>query len=271
MRTIKQTILTLGITALIGCGGGGGGGSGACSALKINGGESCEGGAPTVAAVISVSKDGREEICTGTLISQTSILTAAHCVEGRPKEIVVAVPGHTRKASQYFIHPGYRSIRYGSSFGLINDLAIIKFSEPIPVGPAPILVSKGAPASGEEVVAYGFGVDEQGQSFVGRFNSGDVPLKATYLIFSGVNSGLLYETVSSGSGNTCKGDSGGPIVARNANGQWGIIAVTSFSPLVSFERPCIPTQGGTLAVQSPVQNNDAMNFILSVAPDAALN
>jgi hypothetical protein len=139
------------------------------------------------------------------------------------------------------------------------------------VGPAPLLVSKGAPAPGEEVVAYGVGADEDGAAFLDRLQSGDVPLKATYLSFAGVNSGLLYETTSTGSGNTCKGDSGGPILAKNENGQWGIIAVTSFSPLVSDERPCIPTEGGTLAVQSPTQNNEAMNFILSAAPDAALN
>ncbi len=199
------------------------------------------------------------------------MLTAAHCFDGRPKGVAISVPGHTRTASQYFIHPSYQPIRYGSSVGAVFDLAVVMFSEPIPVGPAPILVSKGAPAPGEQVVAYGLGIDEQGDTFLDRLQSGDVPLKATYLTFAGVNSGLLYETISDGSGNTCKGDSGGPIVARNQSGQWGVIAVTSFSPLVSNERPCIPTSGGTLALQSPVQNNEALNFILSVAPDAAVN
>jgi len=270
MTQIKSYLTALIVTLLIGCGGGGG--SSACSALKINEGESCEGGVPTVAGVVSVY-EGTQAVgtCTGTLISQTAVLTAAHCLEVRPKGIVVSVPGHTRTASQYFIHPGYRTIRYGSSFGTVFDLAVVKFSEPIPVGPAPILVSKGAPAPGEQVVAYGLGTDEQGDGFLDRLQSGDIPLKATYLTFAGVNSGLLYETISDGSGNTCKGDSGGPILARNELGEWGIIALTSFSPLVSNERPCIPTSGGTLAVQSSVQNNEAMNFILSVAPDAAVN
>jgi hypothetical protein len=151
------------------------------------------------------------------------------------------------------------------------DLAVVKFTEPIPVAPAPLLVSKGAPTQGEQVVAYGVGADEQGEVFLDRLQSGDVPLKATFLRFAGIQNSVFYETVSDGSGNTCKGDSGGPILARNASGQWGIVAVTSFSPNVSYERPCIPVSGGTLAVQSTVQNNDALNFIFSVAPDAAIN
>jgi hypothetical protein len=189
----------------------------------------------------------------------------------RPKEIVVGVPGYTRSASQYFIHPGYRPVRYGANVGKIFDLAVIKFAEPIPVAPVAILVSKGAPAVGEQVVAYGVGIDEAGSGAFDRMRDGDRALKATYLTFAGVSSGPLYETISNGQGNTCKGDSGGPILAKGQSGQWGIIAVTSFSPFVSFERPCIPTEGGTLAVQSPVQNTEAMNFILSVAPDAAVN
>ena len=270
MKQTKQLIFTITCAVLIGCGGGGGGSS-ACSALKINAGESCDGGVPSVAAVLPVSQSGQVATCTGTLISQTAILTAAHCVQGRPKGIVISVPGHVRTASQYFIHPGYRSIRYESGYGSVFDLAVVKFADPIPVGPAPILVSKGAPAPGEEVVAYGVGADEQGDAFLDRLQSGDVPLKATSLTFVGVNSGLLYETISDGSGNTCKGDSGGPILARSAAGTWGIVAVTSFSPLVSNERPCIPLSGGTLAVQSPVQSAEAMNFILAYAPDVALN
>ena len=270
MNHPKQLLFVFASAVLIGCGGGGGGSS-ACSALKINEGESCEGGVPTVAAVLTVGQNNGIGTCTGTLISQTAVLTAAHCVSGRPKGIVISLPGHVRTASQYFIHPGYRPIQYGSTVGTIFDLAVVKFNDPIPVGPAPILLSKGAPEPGEELVAYGVGVDEQGTAYLDRLQSGDVEIKATYLTFAGVNNGLLYETVSDGSGNTCKGDSGGPILARNSSGQWGIVAITSFSPLVSNERPCIPTSGGTLAVQSPVQNEAAVNFIRSVAPDAAIN
>jgi hypothetical protein len=268
MKQINRIIFTIGSAVLIACGGSGGGGgsSSACTSLKINGGESCEEGGSPVAAVLPVAQNNETGTCTGTLISSTAVLTAAHCVYTRPKGIVVGVAGHVRTASQYIIHPRYRGVSYGGF-----DLAVVKFIDPIPVAPAPLLVSKGAPAQGEQVVAYGVGTDEQGDLFLDRLRSGDIPLKATYLTFAGVNNTIFYETISDGGGNTCKGDSGGPILARNASGQWGIVAVTSFSPNVSDERPCIPVSGGTLAVQSTTQTNEAMNFIFSVAPDAAIN
>ncbi len=265
MKPARQIIFTITCGVLMACGGGGvGETSSACTTLKINGGESCQEGGSPVAAVLLVDQNNLIGTCTGALISGTAILTAAHCVASRPKGIVVAVPGHTRTASSYFIHPRYRGVEYG------YDLAIVKFADPIPVAPAPLLVSKGAPAQGEQVVAYGVGTDEKGAVFLDRLNSGDVPLKATYLQFAGNQNGVFYETISDGSGNTCRGDSGGPILARNQSNQWGIIAVTSFSLFVSNESSCIPVSGGTLAVQSTVQNKDAMDFIFSVAPDAAV-
>jgi hypothetical protein len=264
MRNLKQIILSVGITALIGCGGGGGGGSSACSALKINGGESCQDGGTSL-VLVDIYQPAGSFYCTGTIISQTTVLTAAHCLEGRISAIDVVGRTFRARAAQYFIHPNYR----GSKNGF--DLAVVKLSEPVSIAPTPLLVSKGAPASGEELVAYGYGIDESGTDAIQRVRAGEEPLKATYLSFAENLGGVFYQTVSLGSGNTCKGDSGGPILAKNENGQWGIIAVTSFSPLVSNERPCIPTVGGTLAVQSPTQSTTAMNFILSVAPDAALN
>lgn len=260
---IKNLVTALTVALLVGCGGGGGGSS-ACSALKINGGESCDGGVPSV-AYLEMVNGNNITACTGTLISQTAVLTAAHCVAERPSQISIQVPGYMRGASQYFIYPGYRGVEDG------RDLAVIKFVEPIPVGPTPLLVSSGAPSPGDELVAYGYGLDEDGQGARERVSSGEAPLKATYLSFSSGTNGYFYETVSTGSGNTCKGDSGGPILAKNQNGEWGIIAVTSFSRELSETIMCIPTQGGTLAVASPVQSNAAMSFIVAHVPDAALN
>jgi len=264
MKTANTYLILFTSVLLFGCGGGGGGGSSACSTLKVNGGESCESGASPV-VLLAMHKGGATSFCTGTAISQTAILTAAHCVADRPSQIEVATPQFGRIASSYSIHPQFRGTL--RSF----DLAIIKVAEPMPVSPASLLVSSGAPSPGAELVAYGYGVDENGRGALDRAEAGETPLKATYLTFASATNGYFYEAVTDGAGNTCKGDSGGPILAKNNQGQWGIIAVTSFSFAVSETRQCIPIAPGAVAVVSPTQNDLAMAFILANAPDAALN
>ena len=266
MQQAKQLIVTLLCTALIGCGGGGGSEEGACSTLKINGGESCEGPVPTVALLLIQDRNAKSTAsCTGALISETAVLTAAHCLTNRPSKIEVVVPGHQRTASRYAIHPLYRNTQSGF------DIAVVNFSEPIKGGQAAILVSSTAPAEGDKLVVYGYGLDENRNDARQRIESGEAALKASDLTFKQNLGDMFYKAVSDGSGNVCKGDSGGPVLARNSEGQWGIVAVTSFSKEVNEDVYCVPIEPGAEAVMSPTQNTLAMEFIMTIVPDAALN
>ena len=161
MKTANTFLILFSSILLFGCGGGGGGGSNACSTLKVNGGESCESGASPV-VLLAMHKGGATSFCTGTAISQTAILTAAHCVTGNPSQIEIATPEFGRMASSYSIHPQFRGAL--RSF----DLAIVKVAEPMPVSPASLLVSSGAPSPGAELVAYGYGFDENGRGALDR-------------------------------------------------------------------------------------------------------
>ena len=255
-------VCLFGVFSLVGCGGGGGGGSSACDALKINGGESCSEGAPTVVAVQSVFTDNTPGLCSGTLISQTAVLTAAHCFEKPLRTVTVSSVSFVASAATVYKHPLYRGILDGF------DLAIVKLQQPVPLGPTPVLLSA-APAPGSEVIAYGYGLDEQGRLPLERLEQGDSALKATKLTFTA--GGLFYLAASNGAGNICKGDSGGPLLAKNEDGAWGIIGVTSFSTNLSNTVRCVPISAGAIATYWPVQSQDAYAFIRSHVPDVAIN
>ena len=263
---MKKVALLAGCLFFVSCGGGGGGESAdACSSIKISGGESCNAGEPSV-AFLTISKSKGTFNCTGTYISQTAILTAAHCIYPRSSSIVVETPGYTRHARAYYIHP-----QYNREFKDESDLAIVLVSEPIQAAPVSLVVSTSPPGIGEELVAYGYGNDENGRGALGRIANGEAPLKATFIAFAGsLAGGRFYKTASTEEGTTCNGDSGGPILAKNANGEYGIIAVTSFG-YETTPAGCDPIAKGTLAVVSPIQNTSAINFILAHAPDAAHN
>ena len=250
------------LSSLLGCGGGGGGSeSGACSALsnasRIAGGDSCYEGQANVAVVFAESAAG-EASCTGSYISRTAILTAAHCFLGRPTQVTVASSGGIREGAQYIIHPAFNGAP-GSPF----DMAIVKVNEPIPGGPLPLLLSTD-PNIGDEVVAYGYGLDQNGRQFIERIEANEAPLKATYSTYAGYRSGVVT-ILSSGSGSPCPGDSGGPVVARNVNGDYGIIGITIAGP-----NGCSAQVGRPVALAS-VKSRGAIDFISTHVPDAAVN
>lgn len=251
-----KKILLFSLSLVIASCGGGGGESSSCSALRVAGGESCSEGLDAVAFLGIHTTQGPFQ-CTGSFISQTALLTARHCVDGEVSSITVASRGYGRSVSQVILHPSL-------------DLAILKVSEPISAAPVPVLLFGPQPAAGDEVVGYGYGIDETGSDAMERVVNGEAALKATSLSFVGEISGYRYVTASNGSGNLCKGDSGGPVVAKNASGVYGIIGVTSYSPYLSDELRCVPIEEGFEAVEVSVQNAVATEFILTNVPDASV-
>jgi hypothetical protein len=117
---------------------------------------------------------------------------------------------------------------------------------------------------GEDVFVFGYGTDERGQVGLQRVQSGAAPLKAASNLYSGFNAGT-DTIVSVGGGSPCPGDSGGPVVARSSNGQYGIFGITRAGPL-----GCINSIGREVALSS-TQTNGAVNFLTSVVPDLAVN
>ena len=227
MGRVKQIGCGLVIACLAACGGGGGGDD-TCNTVtnKITGGSSCSTDGTAVVAVIPVVTDGQTVtavgICTGTVVTSDDILTAAHCIteplrDGADGFVVVTGDG-VYPVVRYQVNPAYRGI--GSAF----DTAMITVNQDMGIPAVPINVSD-LVAEGEDITVYGYGNDEEGQTFLDR---GRAAYKAGRMIVGAVRGGLFGATFDDTGAAICQGDSGGPVI-QVINGVPSIVGVTSFT------------------------------------------
>ena len=229
MKHIIRTLCFTMATALIGCGGGGGGSdSSACGNIssKVTGGDSCNPQGSSVVAIVAVKVQGEELIplgsCTGTVVTNDDILTAAHCIttplrRGADGFVVVTNNGEY-SVTRYKVNPNYRGT--GSAF----DTAMLTVGQNLGLQPIPINVTD-VVTTGEEITVYGYGLDENGQDFLAQ---GLSALKAGKMIVGVTTPGIFAATFNETGSAICQGDSGGPVV-QVIGGVPSIVGVTSFT------------------------------------------
>lgn len=243
--------IVMGLAALvIGCGGSNR--QDPCTTLRIAGGNECEVRPLSVAAIVS-----DRGYCSGIFVTKQHVVTAAHCIPEAGSRMLVATQGFSEETTNVQVHPGY-------SGGLSAfDVAVVTIATDAPVEPVPLLISSYV-ERGEKVVAFGYGLDENGDDVVERVELGGLPLKATYLDVEGVSPEFI-RTISDGGGDTCQGDSGGPILMQGIDDEYGLIAVVSFGP-----NTCEPNVGFPSA-NTNLQSASVHDFIVSIAGNVNLN
>jgi hypothetical protein len=186
---------------------------------------------PNVGGLVSATQysDGTWLYCSGTLISPTVFLTAAHCDEGTARVTVTFDPDY-QAGDKTYTGTWYADPLYDWKQSDPHDIAVVVFDKPIKdIVPArlPAADSLSNLSGSQQFTSVGYGAYEVTNEPGGhRYLYNDVRMVATGILNS-INPAWLRISMNpaTGNGGTCYGDSGGP----NFLGATDIVAATTIT------------------------------------------
>lgn len=128
--------------------------------------------------IVGIYDQKDKSFCTGSLIGQNFVLTAAHCVQTKPSRLKIVFgldldaimwthepdifQDYTRSVVSFKVHPSYKVDELEEKQTDWGDIAIIKFSGSIPSGyqPVQLLGDDSILKRGQDVTVAGFGVSQ---------------------------------------------------------------------------------------------------------------
>jgi V8-like Glu-specific endopeptidase len=193
---------------------------------------------PNVGGLVATQaySDGTWTYCSGTLISPTVFLTAAHCEEGA--RVRVTFDPAYQDGDKTYVGTWHGDPAYNKSQSDPHDIAVVVFDKPVKgITPAelPQAGSLSNLSGSQQFTSVGYGAYEVTNEPGGhQYLYNDVRGVATGTLNS-INPAWLRISMnpSHGDGGTCYGDSGGP----NFLGDTDIVAGTT----ITGDTPCRST------------------------------
>ncbi|CEN62918.1 hypothetical protein ASPCAL09546 [Aspergillus calidoustus] len=170
----------------------------------------------------------------GSIIDETHILTAAHCVSGSPTDAYTVHAGSALWASggmKVNVSSITKHPEYGKPIALENDIAIVTLAESLTFGPymQPISLprlhasdsdSSSALVAGQEIVVSGWGDTGEGRGMSSTLHAvtEEIIERGKCAAAYGrdnlrITDGMFCAGAPGGGKGACQGDSGGPAVA----------------------------------------------------------
>ncbi|PVD20786.1 hypothetical protein C0Q70_18947 [Pomacea canaliculata] len=199
---------------------------------------------------VRLSIDGNE-LCGASIIDQTHLLTAAHCVPAGAK--IEAVAGEydlfrkesseqSVQVSKATVHPGYTTLANGA---LMNDVAVLTLATPLNfsnpcIAPVCLSPTYTVAAGGQKCTVSGWGTTSYQGSVSTQLQSVSIETHQGSECASTFGFSTLTNYVPSpstqlcagdpvnGGKDSCQGDSGGPLTCQTASGSYVQVGVVSY-------------------------------------------
>ena len=188
---------------------------------------------PEVGALVGTFDGAKYPYCSGTLISRTVFLTAAHCDLGK-KRVTVTFDNKYEPDSRLYAGTFHANPLYPGATNDPHDIAVVVFDEPVEgIDPArlPTLNRFSDLSQDKKFTSVGYGSQEVtnapgGHQFVYRdireYSVGELnAVTPSYLRIS--------QNPATGNGGTCYGDSGGPNFLSAGSAETNIVASTTIT------------------------------------------
>lgn len=226
---------------------------------------------PAVGALLDTDQSGNlYAYCSGTLISSTVLLTAAHCDPVDPDNVGVTFESNARTAVTVYTGKFHAHPEYNHSQNDPHDIAVVEFVQPIPgivtaqlptLGLFDTLKTNGL-LKGSHYTAVGYGgqernFDGQGQPVIAYEDNREWSVQS----FNALNHAWLRlsQNLATGDSGACYGDSGGPNFIGSGVSESNVIAGTT----ITGDMQCVATN-----VIYRLDTPSAQNFLHQFVPAA---